>query len=690
MICVFDTDNTNYEGNGDAVLTPTKCSHIQAAAGKYDLTMEHPIDAEGKWAHLVPEAIIRAPVPIETIETAFSGMDVDVYKVNEDGSVLRAAPSEPTAIVYPTWEMTANYSVGSKVSLWDKNYQCIYWDDNDAVHKHLMPSGSTWWEKIATKTAGAEQVAKLKDGTELYYISGPEDGWYEMCTTYGLNGYIKASLVTYYTHLTPEQTQPRRITTQLFRIRTVNVDSKGKTVKVTAEHVSYDMSGNIVISADIHEKNPAMTLAWIESGLMMEYQGTIATDMTSDDDGLYTGNIAGKNLTYALLDPDKGVVSNFDAMYRRDNWDVFVLRKVNTDRGFRLVYGKNMLGANWKIRSDNLVTRVVPVAKDEDGADLYLDGTAWVDSEHIGEYPVVRMERLKVEGQVGKDDGTETGTNWTLETLRAKMQEKAEERFTVDKADLLVHEVTVDFEMMGDTEEYRALKDLEQVLLYDTVTAYNERIRMSVSLEVSEIEFDCIRGKIKALKMTNVNAYDLQSVAGFHVFNNSITPEKLTDETREIFGVVDGLNSTSTTNALSARAGKELRESIDAISGITVEDNLTSTSTTNALSANQGRVLNEKKVDFVQLASVAANSSKSYSLTNSSKVVLFLIGANENADAMLLVNASSSGALTIMQTVKGSGITVTKATRSITLANGTANTAGVVALVFAGSISNAT
>ena len=690
MICVFDTDNTNYEGNGDAVLTPTKCSHIQAAAGKYDLTMEHPIDAEGKWAHLVPEAIIRAPVPIEIIETAFSGMDVDVYKTTEDGAVLRSGPSEPTPILYPTWSITANYSVGDKVTLSGKNYKCTYWDDNDAVHKHLAPSGSSWWESIASKTPGAEQVAKLKDGTELYYISGPEDGWYEMCTTYGLNGYIKASLVTYYTHLTPEQTQPRRITTQLFRIRTVNVDSKGKTVKVTAEHVSYDMSGNIVISADIHEKNPAMTLAWIESGLMMEYQGTIATDMTSDDDGLYTGNIAGKNLTYALLDPDKGVVSNFDAMYRRDNWDVFVLRKVNTDRGFRRVYGKNMLGANWKIRSDNLVTRVVPVAKDEDGANLYLDGTAWVDSEHIGEYPVVRMERLKVEGQVGKDDGTETGTNWTLETLRAKMQEKAEERFTVDKADLLVHEVTVDFEMMGDTEEYRALKDLEQVLLYDTVTAYNERIRMSVSLEVSEIEFDCIREKIKALKMTNVNAYDLQSVAGFHVFNNSITPEKLTDETREIFGVVDGLTSSSGTQALSARAGKELRESIDAISGITVVDALDSTSATNALSANQGRVLNEKKVDFVQLASISANSSKTYTVANSSKIVLFLIGANENADAMLLVNCASAGALTIMQTVKGSGITVTKATRSITLANGTANTAGVVALVFAGSISDAT
>ena len=38
----------NYTGNGDVILTPTKCSHKQEAAGKYDLQLEHPIDKEGK------------------------------------------------------------------------------------------------------------------------------------------------------------------------------------------------------------------------------------------------------------------------------------------------------------------------------------------------------------------------------------------------------------------------------------------------------------------------------------------------------------------------------------------------------------------------------------------------------------------------------------------------------------------
>ena len=542
MTCVFDRTNTNFVGNGNVILIPTKCSHRQVAAGKYDLTMEHPIDPMGKWMHLVPEAIIRAPVPEETIENAYSGLDVDLYRTTT-GAALRQGPSEPTQINYGEWSARGDYQVGSKVSVsgWSHhNYQCNQWDSSSA-QTQVPPYNNSWWSPIADYTSGSPVIVNLKANASLYYVSGPTSGWYKMSTTYGLEGYIKASQVEYVRHLTPEETQPRHVKTQLFRIKTVSVDSQNYKVTVTAEHVSYDMSGVLIDDADIHQKNPAQAIAWIEQAFMIDYQGTIATNMTSDDDGSYTGEIKGKNATYALLDPDKGIVGTFDAMYRRDNWDVFILRKNNENRGFQLRYGKNMIGVNWKIKSDNLVTRVVPVAKAEDGSDLYLDinGNKWVDSTHIGEYPVIRMERLKVDGQVGKDDGTETDTKWTEQTLRAHMQEKAEERFSVDKADLLVHDITIDFEMMGDTEEYRALQGLEKVLLYDTVVAINEEIQMSVTVEVCEIEYDCIREKITALKLTNVNAYNGRSVSGFNVYNNSITQDKLTDD------VTDGISENA-------------------------------------------------------------------------------------------------------------------------------------------------
>ena len=70
MISVYDIGNEAFERNGDAVLLPKSGKVRMVAGGGCDLTLEHPIDPDGKWSHLVPEAIIKAPVPPETIASA--------------------------------------------------------------------------------------------------------------------------------------------------------------------------------------------------------------------------------------------------------------------------------------------------------------------------------------------------------------------------------------------------------------------------------------------------------------------------------------------------------------------------------------------------------------------------------------------------------------------------------------------
>ena len=528
MIHLYDPGHENFQNNGDVILTPISGSHKQIAAGNYDLTLVHPIDPEGKWSHIVPDAIIKAPVPQETIETAFSGMDVDVYKTTQ-AAALRSGPHEPTTITYGSWSSGATYSPGSKVTYNNRNYQCTQFDESSG-YIMVPPPNSPWWTEIARKTSGDPELVNLKSGTDIYYVSGPSDGWYYMSTTYGLEGYIKADYITYDRHLTPEQTQPRTITTQLFRIRTVTVDTKEMRVTVNAQHVSYDLNGVLVDTIEINRKPPAMALAWIENAFLLDYRGTIATNMVSNANTDYSAKLSGKNGTFAILDPDQGVVATFDAEFRRDNWDLFVMNKTNTDRGFRIRYGNNMRGVNWKVQGDKLVTRVVPVAKAEDGSELYLDPTWYVDSTRINDYPVIRMERLKVAGQVGKDDGSETATNWTVETLRAEMLKQAQARFSVDKIDQIQHEITVDFEMLGDTDEYPELKQLQQVVMYDTVIVVDERIGLGATVTVNEIEYDIIREKITALKLTNVHAYNVKNVSGFNVLVNTITGDKLTDD----------------------------------------------------------------------------------------------------------------------------------------------------------------
>ena len=533
MISVYSGWETVFDGNGEAVLVPTAATVRQVAGGEYSFTMEHPIDPWGKWKYLVRENLVKLPVPKETIAAASVGADTDVYVVTEDGSVLREGPSEPTAIVYSTWsEVTAaadGYGVGSKVTFGSKNYQCIFWDSTQTLRKRVVPSASSWWKTIPTKTTGAAAVATLKEETKLYMIEEYDTTWNIMETTYGLQGYIKKSQVEFSHHITPEELEPRIITEQLFRIKEVSVDRKNGKVSVSGNHISNDLNGVLVQAVKLNKVTPAMAIGRIVEAFMQDYRGDIATNMTSDDDGTYTGEIKLKNGMFCLTDPDVGIVHYFNGKFTRDNWDLFIMRRsAGIDSiPYEIRYGYNVNGIIWKAKSSGLITRVVPVAKDENGEDLYLP-ELYVDSEYIENYPVIYMESLNVKGQVGKDDGTGTDTTWTKEALLDEMRAKAGERFSVDLVDIPETEVTVQLVQLEDTAEYAWLKEFAKTLnLYDDVSVKDPDIGLNITLYAKEIEFDCIRGTITGLKLSNRLYDDESTVAGYNIMNGALTENKL-------------------------------------------------------------------------------------------------------------------------------------------------------------------
>lgn len=677
MIQIYDIGNENYDQNGNAVLTPKNAKIRMAAGGSYDITIEHPIDAEGKWKYIEPGTIVKAPVPKEIIENAFAGYDADVYKTNVKAE-LREEPVAPTTINYPVWPATTAGSdpgyVGMKTTSNNKNFECLYWDPSSRAAM-TDPEYSNWWKEIARSTPGAPVLVTLPAGSDLYFVQDVDSTWYKMSTYYGLTGYIQKNLVTYDRHLTPSELKPRVITEQLFRLQVPTIDNEKKTVTVTGQHVSYDFNGVLTENVAISQASPAMAIGRISENLMIPYRGTIATDMASDENGTYTGETNGKNGMFMLLDPDKGIVSAFDARFTRDNWDLFVLKKKTAVSGYRIRYRKNMRGMTWKKSSAKLVNMIVPVAKDAGGNDLYLPGK-WVQSENS--YPVPIMERLKVNGQVGKDDGTGTGTNWTEEALLDYMREKAEERFSIDHADEITHEVTVQFEQIGDTAEYSWLKDLEGVLLYDNIPCIDEDTGLDRTLTVTELEWDCIRKKVLGIKLSNITNSKTRTVTGYNVQNNSITPAKLTDDVageilRQVQDIIpeyadpsasrpatvtvvdsDPTLSWGNRSKIGSVQGTDLHVTLPANPAPAVVDNLISTSATDALSANMGRKLNRDKAsitlftDWVEItATTSASGNINLSQTTpsfgSTSILTGIYVADQAIDATAILLRTKSG-----------------------------------------------
>lgn len=539
MISVYDVGNEAFGKNGNAVLHPVSCVMTEDAGGSYEVAMEHPIAEDGIWTHLVNDAIVKVPVPVPTIQSAYVGMDVDVYKINSNNTPLRQGPSEPERITYQTWtDDPDGYSVGTKVtySVDGHNYQVVKGEGGSSV-THNPPTHSDW-KRIADYTTGSPVLTTLKADTEVYYIEASGQSWAKVSTKYGIDGYVKNSQITFVRHETVEPVPERTVEDQLFRIYSVVINTDNQSVSVNARHVSYDLSGVLLGPCNMSLQEPSWAIMRIRDAMLIPYRGEIATNMTGTENGTYTGDISNKNGTQAILDPDKGVIPYFRGKLIRDNWDLFLMKNDLTDRGIRFTYGTNLNGVSWKRDSGQKVNRIMPVAKDADGNDLYLP-EQWIDSDG-GTQPAVKMERLKVDGQVGKDDGTGTDTTWTEEALLDHMREKAEERFTVDHVDAVTVELTVNFTLLGNTEEYRAYRDLEKVYMYDLVRVADPRVGMNIQLQVSHIEWDCILERYNSIKVGNVFDYGGRTVFGYNIGTDAIDYEKISTETiRRIISEVE-------------------------------------------------------------------------------------------------------------------------------------------------------
>ena len=528
MICVYNgVASRDYTALGDAVLNPISCNAHQVAAGSYELSMVHPIDPDGKWRLLIEDNIIKIPVQEETIENAYAGQEMWIYYTAGE-TVLRETASDPQAITYGQW--SPDLGVGDKVTYNGRNYVCTYFDPASST-RYTTPDLSHWWRQIPSQTSGGTVVATLQAGTKLIWISGQySDTWWTVSTFGGVTGYIKQADLTGEEHRTQEEVQPVTIRDQLFRIRTADVDNEAMTVTVHAEHVSYDGNGLLVRSAEIALASPAMALQLIQEGLYEQYTyGNISTNLTDADDGTLTEKIKNKSLIACLLDPGSGIVPKFDASYKRNNWDLYILRKLDTDRGFSIRYGINARGIHWTRDRSDVITRVIPIAKKEKGDELFLNDV-YVESPKASLYPRPRMKVLRVEGQVGKDDGTNTDTVWTEAALLAEMQKQAEEQFSVAHVDDVKMEVTVDFVMLGDTDEYKELKRLERANLYDIVRVTDPRIGLDLALRVTEISWDAIKERVTGLKLSNIPSNAGQSISGFMLVNGSVSSASLSGQ----------------------------------------------------------------------------------------------------------------------------------------------------------------
>ena len=343
-------------------------------------------------------------------------------------------------------------------------------------------------------------------------------------------------------------------TEQCFRIYSVAVDTANHEVAVEARHISYDFMGNMCGRLPSQMGTYVVNaLAKMRNALFTPDDRILATNITRR---VNLGDRSFVNPIKFLLDPEYGLVQRARARLVRDNNDFYLLGNDEpADRGYEIAYGKNMTGISWSKSTDEVITRIVPLGEDADGKTLLLP-EKWMDSPHIGEYPVVHTGTLTVsdakEVVVDEDDEetpSEDITPMSKEECYALMRQAVADEFAkgCDLPDLTLE---IDFIHIGDTEEYRQYRNLERVFLYDLVRIRHAPTGFVAKAQVSGYEWNALTRRYNSITVGNVFAVESSAVAGYQLTEGAVTATKIAP------GSVTGssLRELSVTNAKLAHA----------------------------------------------------------------------------------------------------------------------------------------
>ena len=216
---------------------------------------------------------------------------------------------------------------------------------------------------------------------------------------------------------------------------------------------------------------------------------------------LATAYYVRKNAIQAIAsDEENSFINRWGGEIAYDNFTVTVNERMGEDRGLRVEFGRNVQSIHDHGNSEELATRLYPVAFN---GRLISGEKQYVDSEKIGDYPIVYSKILKCEDiklredlEFEPEDGDIVCEN--QEELDAALRQRCAENFAAG-VDVLETAYDVDMDDLSTKDEYEKYRNLERVELGDTVHCRHKRLNISADARVVQLIWDCTRKKNKKL-----------------------------------------------------------------------------------------------------------------------------------------------------------------------------------------------
>ena len=278
---------------------------------------------------------------------------------------------------------------------------------------------------------------------------------------------------------------------QLFRI--YKREKSDDEVTVYARHIYYDNLGNYLVDVRPTNKNGQQALDIIFSGTKF----TPHSDITTANTAYYVR----KNIVEAIAgDDENSFINRWGGERLYDNYDVYIMRQIGSDKGVRAEFGHNLEAIEESASDEDVVTRIIPVAYNG----YVLEGAEpWVDSPKIGSYAEVKGAVINFDDIKLQEDCSEGETGYAnLTALRAALVKACNEEYKKGIDDPTVN-YTVNMVELANTVEYAEYKQLESVEVGDTITCRHKGIKIEVKARCIRIKWNCITKENEEVELGN-------------------------------------------------------------------------------------------------------------------------------------------------------------------------------------------
>jgi phage minor structural protein len=280
---------------------------------------------------------------------------------------------------------------------------------------------------------------------------------------------------------------------QLFRIYSISKPMSG-VVAVLAEHITYDLSGIPVKPFSASTVSSALT--GLKSNAVVDCPFTFWTDKTTSANFKVSvpasirscfGGVAGS------------VLDVYGGDLEFDNYTVKLHNNRGMNRGVSIRYGKNLIDIKQEQNCAKVATGIYPYWANPENGDLVELPEKIINAP--GTYNFVKIKTVDFTQSFEEQP--------TVEQLRSK----AKNYVTANNIGIPTVSLTVSFAQLEQYEEYKHLKLLERVALFDTVNVEFPDLGVSATAKASKMVYDVLADRVKSVTLGSVRANIADTIA---------------------------------------------------------------------------------------------------------------------------------------------------------------------------------